>query len=107
MRFHHIGIPTQEVKENARYSEPSRLHITDPENNPYHIEWLRFESDSPMPALLQETPHLAFEVEDVEAAVEGKDVLVPPKTLPNGLRIAFIIEDGVPIEFMEKNDERQ
>jgi catechol 2,3-dioxygenase-like lactoylglutathione lyase family enzyme len=101
MKFHHIGIPTQEPKENARYSEASKLHITDPDNNPYRIEWLRFESDSPMPMLLQENPHLAFEVDHVESAVEGKNVLVPPKTLPNGVRIAFIIEDGVPIEFME------
>ena len=101
MKFHHIGIPTIERKEGAIFSEASQLHITNPDNHPYRIEWLRFEPGSPMPKLLQEAPHLAFAVEDVEAAVEGKDVLVAPKTLPNGIRIAFIIEDGVPIEFME------
>ena len=102
MRFHHIGVPTEKIVEGARYSEASKLYITDPESNPYRIEWLRFETESPMPALLQQTPHLAFEVEDVEAAVDGKDVLVAPKTLPSGIRIAFILHEGVPIEFMER-----
>ena len=56
-----------------------------------------------MPELIQNVPHVAFEVDDLQKAVEGKDILIQPKTLANGLRIAFIVEGGAPVEFIEKN----
>ena len=104
MRFHHIGIPTTEPKEGETYSADSKLFITDIDSHPYRVEWLRFEPGCPMPQLLQDVAHVAFEVDDLQEAVEGKDVLVQPKTLANGLRIAFIVEGGAPVEFIEKSD---
>ena len=104
MRFHHIGIPTTEPKEGETYSAASKLYITDIDSHPYHVEWLRFEPGSPMPALIQTIPHVAFAVNDLEKALEGKHVLVPPKTTAAGHTIAFIVEGGVPIEFVQVSD---
>lgn len=104
MRFHHIGIPTNEPKDGEKYSIDSKLFITDIDSHPYRVEWLRFEPGSPMPELIQNVPHVAFEVDDLQKAVEGKDILIQPKALPNGRRIAFIVEGGAPVEFIEKNE---
>jgi catechol 2,3-dioxygenase-like lactoylglutathione lyase family enzyme len=104
MHFHHIGIPTTEPKEGEVYSANSKLFITDIDSHPYRVEWLRFEPGSPMPELIQNIPHVAFEVDDLQKAVEGKDILIQPITLANGRRIAFIVESGAPIEFIEKCD---
>lgn len=104
MRFHHIGIPTNEPKAGEVYSAASKLFITSMDDHPYRVEWLRFEPGCPMPQLLQDVPHVAFEVDDLQKAIEEKDVLIQPKTLANGLRIAFIVEGGAPVEFIEKSD---
>jgi hypothetical protein len=104
MRFHHIGIPTNEPKDGEKYSADSKLFITDIDSHPYRVEWLRFEPGCPMPELIQNVPHVAFEVDDLQEAVEGKDILIQPKTLANGQRIAFIVEGGAPVEFIEKSN---
>lgn len=104
MRFHHIGIPTTEPKEGETYSADSKLFITSIDSHPFSVEWLRFEPGSPMPELIQTVAHVAFEVDDLRKAIEGKEVLVQPRTLPNGVRIAFIAEGGAPIEFMQLSD---
>ena len=103
MCFHHIGIPTTEPKEGETYSADSKLFITAIDSHPYRVEWLRFEPDSPMPELIQTVPHVAFEVDDLQAAIEGKNILIQPKTLASGVRIAFIVEGGAPIEFVVKD----
>ena len=104
MRFHHIGIPTTEPKEGETYSADSKLFITAIDSHPYRVEWLRFEPGCPMPELIQTVAHVAFEVDDLRKAIEGKEVLVQPKILPSGDRIAFIEEGGAPIEFMQLSD---
>lgn len=104
MRFHHVGIPTTEPKDGETYSAESKLFITDIDSHPYRVEWLRFEPGSPMPELIQTVAHVAFEVDDLQETIEGKEVLVHPKTLPSGIRIAFIAEGGAPIEFMQLRD---
>ena len=102
MRFHHIGIPTTESKEGEVYSPDSKLFLTDIDSHPYRVEWLRFEPGCPMPEIIQRIPHVAFEVDNLQDAIEGQDILIPPKILANGLRIAFIVEGGAPVEFIER-----
>jgi len=94
MRFHHIDIPTSEPKQSEVYGVESRLHITSMDDHPHHVEWLHFESGSPLPQIIQDVPHVAFGVRDPEKAIAGKDVLIQPKTTANGQQIAFIIEGG-------------
>ncbi len=71
------------------------------ETSPYGIEWMRFDDDSPISELVRTVPHLAFEVDQLESALQGKEVLVGPESLGDGIRMAMIIDDGAPIELLE------
>ena len=107
MKFSHIGIPTSETKENEIYLDGAKLFVTDYKTCDYAIEFLRFEADTPMPELLQTTAHVAFEVDDMTAALEGKDVIIPPFEAMPGVQVAFIVYNGAPIEFMQVTQEGQ
>ena len=99
--FHHFGIPTDQAHDNESYLEEARLYITDPQTSPNRIEWLRFEADSPMPEILKTVPHIAYQVEDIQAGLQGAEVLLEPFSPIEGITVAFIIEEGAPIELMQ------
>jgi len=101
MEFHHVGIPTDQKRENESLVEGGKVWVTDADACPFHIEWLRFEPDSPMPDQLKTIPHVAYKVDDLAAAMEGQDVLIEPFEAMPGLKVAFILHDGAPIEFMQ------
>ncbi|NIO00742.1 MAG: hypothetical protein GTO42_01165 [Candidatus Latescibacteria bacterium] len=74
-RYHHIGVPTETPKPRERYLKQFKMYVTGFDTSPYGIEWMRFEKDSPVSELVKTVPHIAFEVDDLEAAFEGKKVL--------------------------------
>ncbi len=101
MRFHHIGIPTDASRDGETFLEGTKVHVTDPREDPYGIEWVRFEPDSPLPDQLKSGFHLAFQVPDLEAALDGQNVLIEPFEPMDGVRAAFIVHQGVPVELMQ------
>ncbi|MCK4944597.1 MAG: hypothetical protein KAS65_13520 [Candidatus Aminicenantes bacterium] len=101
MKYHHIGIPTRTPRAGETYLEKFRLFATDHRQNPYGIQWMRYESDSPLPELVKILPHVAFEVENLEQALEGKEVIIEPNSPSEGVRVAFVVEDGAPVELLE------
>jgi len=66
----------------------------------YGVEWMRFEKHSPVPERLQTVPHLAFDVDDLDAAFQRRDVLLPPGSPSEGARATVIVRDGAPIELI-------
>ncbi len=100
-RYHHLGIPTDVVRDDERYLEQFGMYVSGFESSPYGIEWMRFEDDSPVSELIRTVPHLAFEVDDLEAALEGKQVLTPPNSPSDGVRVAMILHDGAPVELLQ------
>jgi len=100
-KFHHIGIPTTRSRPGETYLEDARLHVTDSGASEHHIEWLRFEDGSPLPEVLKTTAHVAYEVDDLDAALAGREILLEPFTPMEGVRVAFILDDGAPVEFMQ------
>lgn len=96
----HVGIPTTEPKEGEMYNEGMKLFLTDYSKCPNRIEWLRFDSDSWMPELIQKTTHLAYQVSDPKAEMEGKKILLPPTDCGNGNWIAFVQEGDIAVELM-------
>jgi len=100
-RYSHIGLPTTEERDWAGYYEPGRIHYTDFGHSEFGIEWLRFEPDSPMPDLMKTQPHIACLVDDIDAALEGREILVETFSPAEGVKVAFIVSDGAPVEFME------
>ncbi len=100
-RYHHIGIPTSIPRENERYIASLRMYVSGYETSPYGVEWMRFEPDSPLPELVKTVPHVAFEVDDLESELEGKDVLIVPNSPAPGIVVAFVVDDGAPVEFIQ------
>ncbi len=99
-KYHHIGIPTDKPRKNEKYLQEYKMYVSGYENSPYGIEWIRFETDSPIPELVRSLPHVAFEVEDLEAELEGKEVLIQPNSPSEGITVAFILDNGAPVEFL-------
>jgi hypothetical protein len=101
LKYHHIGIPTSEPQRNETYLAEFKVHVSGYDTSPYGVEWMRFEPGSPLPELVQKVPHVAFQVERIEEHIEGKQILIPPNSPSPGVRVAFIVDDGAPIEFLE------
>ncbi len=99
--FHHIGIPTTQQQPNEIYLAGSMLYITDATQSEHHIEWLRYEAGSPMPSVLKDTAHVAYTVDNLEEALAGRNVIMPPFAPMEGLRVAFILDGNAPVEFLE------
>jgi hypothetical protein len=100
-RFHHIGIPTSKIRPNEKYLEEYKMHVSGFETSDFGIEWMRFENDSPIPELIQTIPHIAFQVDDLNKAVKGRQMIGEITSPSPGIRVAMIVEDGAPIELME------
>lgn len=105
MRYHHLGIPTTEPREGERFLPEFGMYVSGFDSSEFGIEWLRFESDSPLPELVKNVPHVAFQVPDLEAALEGREILIQPNSPSAGVRVAFVVENGAPVEFLEIREE--
>ncbi len=100
-KYHHLGIPTGEARPGERYVPHLKVHLCGFESSPYGVEWMRFDRDCPVPDLVRTVPHVAFEVDDLDAELAGKEVLIAPNSPSDGVRVAFIVDNGAPIEFLE------
>jgi hypothetical protein len=96
-----MGIPTTDSKPGERYLEQFKTFISGYETSEYGVEWMRFEPGAPVPELVRTVPHIAFAVDDLQAEIEGKELLIPPNSPSSGVTVAFTVENGVPIEFLE------
>jgi hypothetical protein len=104
MRYHHVGIPTSERHDGETWLAEHRVHVAGFEASPFGVEWMRFAEDSPIPALVRTVPHVAFVVDDLDAALAGRQVLIAPNRPSPGVRVAFIVDDGAPSEFLQFDD---
>jgi hypothetical protein len=99
-RYHHIGIPTQTPRPDERYLPRLKMYVSGFETSPYGIQWMRFDADSTYPEIVKTVPHVAFEVDDLAAALEGKEILIPPNSPGEGVTVAMIVDDGAPVELL-------
>lgn len=99
--FHHFGVPTHTKQDNETYLDGVKVFLTDPECHPYRVEFLRFEQDSPMHEDIINNSHAAFLVDDLNAALDGQNVIVEPFDATDSLRVAFINDHGAVIELMQ------
>lgn len=81
--------------------EATRVWVTDPADHPNRIEYLRYEPDSPVKGPVRDLPHMAFQVDNLEAAMEGAEVLLGPFHATNTVRVVFVLRDGAVFEYME------
>lgn len=50
---------------------------------------------------IKRVPHVAFEVDDIEKAIDGFKVIYSISSPSEGVRSAMIVHDGAPIELIE------
>jgi hypothetical protein len=101
MTYHHTGIPVFEKMDGMVYMDALKVWISDAGANPYKVEFLYFEPDSPMAAAIQDDAHVAYVVDNIAEAVKGKSVLWPVMQAMPGLKIAFIHDRHVTVELMQ------
>ena len=54
-----------------------------------------------LPFVVQNIAHVAFQVNDLKGAIKNKKVLIEPHSTSKGILVAFIEENGAPIEFLQ------
>lgn len=101
--YHHMGIPTDQKRPGERYSSTFKMYTSGGENSEFRIQYHRFEPDSPLHPILKTKPHVAFKVDSIDDAIQGKQVILGPYYPFDGFRVAAIIdeESGAPIELIE------
>ncbi len=100
-KFNHVGIVTTEDKPGAVFNDGLKVWLTDFTKSPNKVEFMKFEKGSCMPAIIQESTHMAYEVPSLEKALKGAKVLFGPAVCSDTLTIAFVEEEGIPVELME------
>ncbi len=100
-RFYHIGIPTDKPRAGEQYLENFKMYVSGFQTSPYGIEWMRFEPDSPISELIKTIPHVAFEVDNLDDEIKGKELLGGVSEPSEGVRVAMIIDNGAPVELLE------
>ena len=98
-----MGIPTTQPRKNERYSSTFKMYTSDGENSNFHVQWHRYEKDSPLHETLKTLPHVAFKVESIDEATKDKKILLEPYYPFEGFRVAVIEDGGAPIELIETN----
>lgn len=101
MRYHHIGIPTSEPKPGEIFLEKYKIWCTDHERNPFGIQWMRYAAGCPFPEIVKTRPHVAFEVDDLQAALAGQEIIIAPNSPSDGVLVAFICVEGAPVELLQ------
>ena len=101
MKFNHVGIPTTTRFEGEVDLPHLRVTVSDHQNNPFGIQWMRYWEDAPIPDLVKTVAHVAFEVDDLEQAVHGHEVIIAPNSPSAGVMVAFIKVAGAPVELLQ------
>lgn len=101
LKYHHIGVPTKEHKRGEEYLPEYKLYHSGFESSEFGIEWMFYEEECTLPEIVKTMPHIAFEVHDINEAIKGKKIIIEPNSPSDGVVVAFIEENGLPIEFMQ------
>ena len=100
-KYHHIGIPTKVSIKGEKYLPKYKVYHYGYEDSEFGIEWMRYEKDCELPEIVKTLPHVAFEVDDIFDAIKGKKVIIEPNSPSDDIIVAFIEENGAPIEFIQ------
>lgn len=101
LKYHHLGIPVKKPIKGEVYLRDYKIYHYGFDKSEFGIEWMRYEKDCPLPEIVKTMPHIAFEVDDINEAIKGKKVIIKPNSPSEGNVVAFIEENGAPIEFIQ------
>jgi hypothetical protein len=106
MKYHHLGIPTSRSMPGEVHLKEYKIYHCGYEDSVYGIEWMRYEEGCTLPEIVKTIPHIAFEVEDLHEAIKGKKVIIEPNSPSEGVLVAFIEDNGAPIEFIQISNKK-
>ncbi len=89
-RYHHLGVSTTRELPEEDYIPHLKCYASGFEKSPSGIEWMKFDNDCTMPELVKTVPHLAFVVENLDEAIEGKELLIKPNSPSIGVNVARV-----------------
>jgi hypothetical protein len=101
LRYHHVGIPTTRELPAEDYVAAYKLYASGYLEGSYGVEWMKFDADCPLPELVKTVPHVAFVVDDLAAAIAGKELLIAPNSPSPGVTVALVVENGAPVELLQ------
>lgn len=104
MKFNHVGIPTAGSFDGEIPLPHLKMTVSDHLNNPFGVQWQRYWDGAPYPDLVKAVPHVAFEVDDLQAALAGWRVIIEPNSPSRGVRVA-LIEVGSKLAAYQPADE--
>lgn len=101
--YHHLGIPTSEVKEGEKYIPHLKIYVWGYDKSEYRIEWIRFAegAENFYHPLILKLPHVAFTVDNLQEELDGKKLIWGPYESLANFTVAFIEENGVPVELIQ------
>jgi hypothetical protein len=105
MKFNHVGIPTSDPFDGEIPLRHLQMTVSDHLNNPFGIQWQRYWEGAPYPELVKTVAHVAFEVGDLHAALQGHRVIIEPNSPSRGVLVAFVEVNGAPVELMQIDHE--
>jgi len=100
-RYHHLGIPTTVARPGEVHLPHLKMHVSGFGTSPFGIEWMRFDPDCAVSGLVRTVPHIAFEVDDLEAALAALGLTAEITSPSAGVRVAMIEDGGAPVELIE------
>jgi hypothetical protein len=101
MKYNHVGIPTSGSFAGEIPLPHLKVTVSDHKSNPFGIQWQRYWEGAPYPDLVKTVAHVAFEVDDLEAAIKGQKVIIEPNSPSRGVVVAFIEVNGAPVELLQ------
>ena len=108
--FDHIGIVSMEPHDGESWVADSEVWVTNPRLHPQRIEYVRPREFPTVPPdqvglwKLWHWPHVAYRVDDLRAALEGEEVVFGPIAPGDFLEVAFVLKDGIVLEYMQYSD---
>jgi hypothetical protein len=102
-QFHHVGLRALDEQPSEFHVPPSKCWVTNPNHHPQQIEYLRYSPDSPISEEFKNAIHIAYEVDELEPHLEGKEVVLQPFDVgdPPFATVAFTKEHGLFTEYMK------
>lgn len=99
-RFHHFGIHVTEDVPGTTWIPVNDIFLNNPNHHPQRVEWIYHPQGSYEPGTTWE-PHIAYTVDDLDAAIDGKQIETPRAEMGGFCDVAFTREDGIVVEYIQ------
>lgn len=100
-RYNHIGIPTNKKLKSEKYLPDFDVYVSGYSENEFNIEWMRYGPRCKLPDIVKRLPHVAFEVDDIDEAIKGYEVIIEPNSPSEDVIVAFVLVNNAPVEFLQ------